>query len=177
MSKTLTLPFQSEKLVELNINVNQKQSLKETINTLRRVSMADASKSDFSQKVSTELTGELGELKDSVNNTMSLLSSTISKVKEVSTNIDTSAAELKRASETLASGNSEQAASVEEISASMNQMEKQTKTNTENAFQSRQLTSQTLSVVEEGNLQMKDMLESISLINSSSSDVAADHPR
>ena len=139
--------------------------------------MADASKSDFSQKASTELTGELGELKDSVNNTMSLLSSTISKVKEVSTNIDTSAAELKKASETLASGNSEQAASVEEISASMNQMEKQTKTNTENAFQSRQLTSQTLSVVEEGNLQMKDMLESISLINSSSSDVAADHPR
>ena len=38
MSKTLTLPFQSEKLVELNINVNQKQLLKETINTLRRVS-------------------------------------------------------------------------------------------------------------------------------------------
>ncbi len=149
----------------------QTLQLRSALGDVKKV-MADASKSDFSQKVSTELTGELGELKDSVNNTMSLLSSTISRVKEVSTNIDTSAAELKRASETLASGNSEQAASVEEISASMNQMEKQTKTNTENAFQSRQLTSQTLSVVEEGNLQMKDMLESISLINSSSSDVA-----
>lgn len=134
--------------------------------------MSAAAKSDLSNQISSEFEGDLAELKTSVNQTMELLGNTLSKVSQVGVAIHSNAEELSTAVQTLATGNTKQAASVEEISSSMGEIEGQIKTNTDNASQSRQLADRTLDIVEKGNAQMKEMLESIKQINDTSANVS-----
>lgn len=134
--------------------------------------MQAAAQSDLSNQISSEYSGELNELKTSVNQTLELLGRTLSKVSAVGENIDNNASELSTAVQTLADGNSKQAASIEEISSSMNEIENQITINTDNAAQSQQLSHQTLEIVDKGNRQMKEMLDSITQINETSANVS-----
>jgi len=159
--------FQTEK----KQSERQSQELKSALDAVREV-MESTADSNLSRAVEGTFEGELDDLKVSVNSTIKFLSQTMSRVKGVSSGIVTNAGELRQASETLASGNSEQAASIEEISSSMDEIESRTKVNAENASLSQELANQTLQVVEDGNQQMNNMLDSINQINSTSSDVA-----
>ena len=158
-------------LTQKNQSEAQTRHLKLALTEVKAI-MAAASQSDLSQTIASEFQGELVELKNSVNNTLDLLGRTLARVTNVGTNITTSTGELSQAVQALADGNTRQAASIEQISSSMNEIEGQIKNNTDNATQSQQLASQTLNVVEDGNLQMDEMLESITQINVTSTNVS-----
>ncbi len=134
--------------------------------------MDEIASSNLSHRINYQLQGDLEHMKISVNNAIELLTHTISNVANSSQLINSSAGELQNSAQALANGTSTQAASLEQISSSMKEIEGLTQKNNENAAQSSRLTDSTLQVVEEGNQQMKDMVEAIGRINDTGKNVA-----
>ena len=158
--------------------ISQKNDSQETarelqilIEDVKRVMQA-AAESDLSHQVAVDLAGGLGELKSSVNSTLSLLGKTIAEVKSTSHELNSGVIELSNSAEVLANGSSRQAAGIEEISSSMTEIGDLTSKNNENAAQSLQITGQALTTVQNGNEQMDQMLTSIKQIENTSGDVA-----
>lgn len=127
---------------------------------------------DLHQQVDVSLEGELQTLKEGVNNTVDILSKMLEDVAATSTKIDSSSEELAGSSQSLADGTSQQAASLQEISSTVNEIESQSKTNSDNASQAQQITKQTLEIVKKGNQQMQSMLASMKSIEENSANVA-----
>ncbi len=143
-------------------------SVKSIQGTMNRISQGD-----FTVKMSDEgMVGELGLIKDSVNNSIDMLSSTINQVIVTSEQVNEGSGQLSSSSQALASGTTEQAASLEEVSSSMSEVGSKSKTNSENANQASQLSNKTLEVVGRGNKQMEEMLSSMDKISSSSSEIS-----
>ncbi|MCG8334729.1 MAG: methyl-accepting chemotaxis protein [Proteobacteria bacterium] len=133
--------------------------------------MAAVSNSDLSKSITADLSGEMLLLKESVNEALILLSSTLNDVSLSTDRLDSGAIELSKTSNALSDGTSRQAASLEEITSSMAEIETRVKTNDSNTTQSQQLTRQTLEMVQKGNAQMQDMVETINKISTTSMNV------
>ena len=147
-------------------------SLKAAIMSIQGT-MNSVSQGDFTTKMDDAgMVGELGLIKDSVNNSIDMLSSTINQVIVTSEQVNEGSGQLSSSSQALASGTTEQAASLEEVSSSMSEVGSKSKTNSENANQASQLSNQTLEVVGRGNKQMEEMLSSMDKISSSSSEIS-----
>ncbi|MCP4750000.1 MAG: HAMP domain-containing protein [Proteobacteria bacterium] len=127
---------------------------------------------EMSKRVTGVQKGDLNHLKNSINDSVELLSKTIFQVMNSSNYVNSASSELSSSAQSLARGTSEQAASLQEISSSMNEVESQTKANNENAHQAQQLSGQTLEIVQKGNQSMENMLQSIKEINDTSSKVS-----
>ncbi len=164
-SRNLT-NFESSKK-ESEIITNEIQIV---LNDVSKVMEAVAN-SDLSKEITAEFEGDLAVLKDSVNNTLTLLSGTLFNVTNACERLNTGATELTNSAQTLSDGTTRQAASLEEITSSMNEIENQVKTNDDHATQSQQLTNETLQVVKTGGYKMSNMLDSINKISETSSNV------
>ncbi len=136
-----------------------------------KVDLAEAIASqDLSGTISLDSDEDvLGIALQKMNNNLNEI---LSGMNESSGQVSISSKELAASAQQLASGSSEQAASLEETSSSLSEVESQTKSNSDSALQVRQLTEQTLAVVENSNDQMKEMLSSMSEINTTSADVS-----
>ena len=165
----------SENLVnfikERNKTEVQSENIKVALENVKN-SMEAATRNDLSQIIEVDFAGDLQQLKESVNSTIEILSNTLAKVSSISFQLNQSSIELSNAAEELANGNAQQAAGLEEISSSMNEIEDRTKTARNNAVQSQQLANETLRVVQQGDVQMKEMLNSINQINCTSENVS-----
>ncbi len=146
-------------------------SLQSAIHDLNDV-MESMANSDFSNEITSEFKGDLQKLKDRTNRSLDMLSQTVIQIAQASQQINNGSKELSSASMTLANGTTQQAGSLEETSASMSQISSQTKANNENAVQARQLTIEMKKTVENGNIQMEEMLTSTKKINQSSTEVS-----
>ena len=147
-------------------------SLKAAIMSIQGT-MNSISQGDFTTKMDDDgMVGELALIKDSVNNSIDMLSSTINQVIVSSEQVGEGSGQLSSSSQALASGTTEQAASLEEVSSSMSEVGSKSKTNSENAKQASQLSNQTLEVVSRGNKQMEEMLSSMDKISSSSAEIS-----
>ena len=102
--------------------------LNEAGDILRRVEQGDLTKF-----VTGDYHGQLGEFKDTVNNTISKLSETISEVVSSAVQLGNASEQISSTSQSLSQSSSEQAASVEETSASIEQMAASINQNAENA--------------------------------------------
>ncbi len=136
------------------------------------LSMKAVASGNLTDHITVELKGDLDELKLSINDSIQMLGQTISEVVSSSEKVKTGSGEISTSANTLANGTTQQAAAIEEMSSSINEFSAQTKANNENASQAQQLSSQTLEIVQRGNLQMESMLKSINEINNTSSEVA-----
>ncbi len=145
--------------------------LRNVIGDVNKV-MAAVSESNLSQRISARLEGDLEQMKHSVNNAIDLLSKTILDVADSSHLINTNANELSNSARMLADGTSSQAANLQQIASSMSEIANQTKQNNENALQSKNLTDSTLEIVQKGNQQMAEMVETINQINETSINVS-----
>ncbi len=145
--------------------------IRELLESVKLV-MTAVAKGDLSQLISVETEGELEELKQSVNQAINMLGQTVAQVSGAAQDIDTGTNQVSNASQSLASGTTEQAASLEEISSSMSEVGSRSRTNTENANQAAQLSSQALQIADRGNKQMEEMLSSMDEINSSSANIS-----
>ncbi|MBU2647671.1 methyl-accepting chemotaxis protein [bacterium] len=78
---------------------------------------------------------------------------------------------MKSSAQVIADGTTHQAASLEEVASSMTDVSAQSQENNTNATNVQELVKQTLDVVERGNNQMGDMLQSMDKINETSAKV------
>ena len=99
------------------------------------------------------------------------LSQLLKSTRQTATNVAAGSRELTNSAQTLSTGATEQAASIEEISSSLNEVGSQTKLNSENAEQAKNLSSETRETVQKGNQQMEVMVDSMKTINDTSSEV------
>jgi methyl-accepting chemotaxis protein len=180
----------AEKISEGNFQVSLKSQRKDEIGKLMGVmnrmagslkgaississTMDHVSNGDFRHRVNEAgMTGELVLLKDSINNSVDMLSETIAQVVTATDQVNTGADQIASASQSLAGGTSEQAASIEEISSSMAEVSSRVDKNNENAKNATQLTTKAMEVATRGDAQMKEMLSSMNNINTSSSDIS-----
>ncbi len=88
---------------------------------------------DLTRTIDGNYKGNLGEFKETVNNTISKLSKTISEVINAAGQLGNAAEQISATSQSLSQSSSEQAASVEETSASVEQMAASISQNAENA--------------------------------------------
>ncbi|MBT4269346.1 MAG: hypothetical protein HOK67_29835 [Deltaproteobacteria bacterium] len=93
-------------------------------------------------------------------------------VRKTAANVASGSQELTNSAQTLSAGATEQAASIEEISSSLNEVGAQTKLNSENADQAKNLSEETKETVQKGNRQMEVMVESMKTISETSSSVS-----
>jgi len=127
---------------------------------------------NLTERVSTDLGGEFGRLKDASNTTVEKLAATIADVLEASTNLVGASEQLSSTAQALSQGASEQAASVEETSASIEEMSASISQNNENAkitgdiaTRTAQDTQQGGSAVQETVAAMKQIAHKISIID------------
>ncbi len=150
---------------------NLMETLQGAVQTVNRI-LSNASQGDLTQQITDDYKGDLLDLKQNTNNSISILAQTIAQVGEVSNNVYDGSNELSKSSQALANGATQQAATLEQISSSMDEIEQRTKTNSENAERAQALTNESIRVVEKGNTQMESMLTSMNRISESSSEVS-----
>ncbi|CAK0748574.1 methyl-accepting chemotaxis protein [Gammaproteobacteria bacterium] len=95
--------------------------------------MAVVEKGDLTQQIATQYQGMLGQLRDSVNNTVTQLAHTINEVHHTSGELANAASQVEATAQALSQATSEQAASVEETSAAVEQMSASITQNADNA--------------------------------------------
>ena len=88
---------------------------------------------DLTQSVKGDYQGQLGDLKNTVNNTIAKLSQTIAEVVTAADQLGTASEQIGSTSQSLSQSASEQAASVEQTSSSIEQMAAGINQNAENA--------------------------------------------
>ncbi|NJD06672.1 MAG: HAMP domain-containing protein [Methylococcaceae bacterium] len=88
---------------------------------------------DLTRSVQGDYRGRLKELKDTLNNTVTKLASTIGEVTEAAHTLATATNQVNATSQSLSQSASEQSAGVEETSTSVEQMSASIKQNSENA--------------------------------------------
>ncbi len=162
LKKSVNLQKKAEKAAG-----EQNQLLSEANEVMNSVSTGDLTK-----RISIDLGGELGKLKNSINSALTMLGETISKVINSSSEILTGASQLSEVAQSLASGTSQQAASIEEVSSSINEIGSMANTNNENATQAKSLSRQSTEDMAQGNTQTENMLKSMSEINETSTNVS-----
>ncbi len=135
--------------------------------------MEDLAKGNLTVQMSEgSLKGDLAIIATSINESVSLLNDAISQVSAVSEQVAVGAEQLQSSSQALASGTTEQAAGLEEIGSTMQEIGVRAKSNNQRANQASELSGKTLQIVDRGNQQMSDMLDSITKINTSSADIS-----
>ncbi len=147
------------------------RQLRDALNNVNSV-MEGVAQNDLSNRIAFNLSGDLEQMKNSVNNAIGILSHTIQEAVDSSAAINSASGELSDSARLLAEGTSTQAASLEEISSSMSIIEEQTKQNAENALESKQLSATTLEVVNKGNQHMEETVLAMNRINETGRNVA-----
>ena len=149
-----------------NLVDNLQTALNEIDDTMEGVEQGN-----LSQLISAELQGDLDKLKNRINQSISMLSETISTVLESSEAVETNSRELSDTADALSTGTSKQAASLEEISSSMAEIENHSRQNMQNSNEAKEISGETLDLVNKGSRQMEEMQASMNQINNTSMDV------
>jgi methyl-accepting chemotaxis protein len=127
--------------------------------------MADADEDTAQTKESFE------GISSAFEKTLAGLNEILGQVNVAVEQVSSGSNEVSSSSQSLSEGATQQAASLEEISATMVQVGAQTKQNAENSSQANQLVSTTGVSAESGSNRMKDMLNAMDEINSSSGQI------
>jgi methyl-accepting chemotaxis protein len=161
------------------IDHKSEDEIGEMASALRNLARAQAEKGKLAEAIAA------GDLTQSVNlqsdkdtlgkafiNMTNKLNSILGQISEASYQVDSSSTQVSDASQALSSGATEQAASIEEITASMTEIASQIKLNSENAHQANQLSTLSKDKAEHGQDQMKQMIEAMDHITSSSVEIS-----
>ena len=131
-----------------------------------------AANNDLTKLIEGNYKGQLGDLKDHVNQMISTLDGALSQVVTSVSQVNSGAEQISDASQSLSQGATEQASSLEEITSSMAEIASQTKGNAENATQANVLANTARDAAEEGSRKMEGMVGAMTDINASSQQIA-----
>ncbi len=115
--------------------------------------------------------GEFAKLKVALLNVSDTLKKTIGKIKESSYSINMNAEQVSAGAQTLAQGTTEQASTIEELSAEINEIYATIVHNAEYAENAGNKALEASKEVEQGNVQMRDMLAAMDEISNSSNEI------
>lgn len=132
----------------------------------------EAANGNLSIELKNEYDGEFAKLKNALLNVSDTLRSTIGKIKESSQLINMNAEEVSKGSQILAQGTTEQASAIEELSAEINEIYTTIVHNAEHAQNAGNKAVEASKEVEQGNIQMKDMLLAMDEISNSSNEIS-----
>ncbi len=114
---------------------------------------------------------EIGDMAKAVNQTAGKLKDVISEISSSADHTAASSEELSAAAQNISSGAQNQASSVEEISASMEELTAMIQQAAENAKEANEISIQTNQTAEESSATVKESVNGMSLINESSSQI------
>ena len=115
---------------------------------------------------------EVGLLGKSFNEMTKNINSVMTNINNASEQVASGSRQLSDSSMSLSQGATEQASSIEELTASVEEIASQTKANASNAEKARDMAMTAYKHAEKGNKQMVDMLNAMSDINESSSNIS-----
>ncbi len=148
------------------------KALQKMLNTLRtKVELANFI-AQGNLSVDVTMASDADTLGKALREMVSNLNVLLSKVNSAAEGLKNSSAQISESSHNLSQGASEQAASLEQITSSMEELESQTKSNSENAKTASQQSTEAKSQAEEGNIQMQNMLEAMNEINVTSEQIS-----
>ena len=127
---------------------------------------------DLVTEVKTSTGDELGDAAASFEIMRQRVHEAVSDIHNVADQVAAGSKNVSDASMGLSQGATEQAASVEELSASISEIASQTASNAENAERANALTRNCRSHAEQGNEDMKAMLDAMEEINNSSNNIS-----
>ncbi|MDR0272029.1 MAG: methyl-accepting chemotaxis protein [Clostridiales bacterium] len=135
--------------------------------TLKQIATAN-----FNISVTKEYKGDFNDIKISLNKIIDELNDMMHGISSASEQVAEGASQIAQTSMTLAAGATDQTSSVEELNASIVEMNNKTVANAENAVKANQLIISVKNDAENGNHQMSDMLNAMTEINNSSSEIS-----
>ncbi len=127
---------------------------------------------DLTRPVQGDYNGVFGNLKASIDNTISRLAETITVIQKTASEVATAAAEIRAGSEDLAARTEDQAASLEENAATTEQLAASVKASAQSATQAAGLAVEAKRGAEEGGRIVGEAVEAIGRIEASSRRIA-----
>jgi len=134
--------------------------------------MQGLAEGDLTQSMDGDFSGEFGELKDAINNSISNLFNMVNEIRGTSSSISSGASEIAQGNTDLSQRTEEQASSLEETASSMEEMTSTVKQNADNARQANQLADDARNQAERGGEVVSRAVGAMSEINSSSKKIA-----
>ena len=153
--------------VGIMFNMDVKKRLLELSQAADRIAQGD-----LATEVATSTGDELGDAAASFEVMRQRMHESIMNIQDASDQVAAGAKNVSDASIALSQGASEQAASIQQLSASITEIASQTASNADNADNANGLTMKARNQAEIGNQDMKEMLDAMEEINSSSANIS-----
>ncbi|WP_411679277.1 methyl-accepting chemotaxis protein [Clostridium thailandense] len=134
--------------------------------------LRDMSKGNLNLQVSSDYKGDFIEIKKSLNLIINSFNKVLGEIYNIADQVAESSKQISDSSQGLARGSTEQASAIEEINASIELFKNQMIKNSENSSKVYDLTLNSKKKVEDGNLQMEEMLKAMGGINQASSNIS-----
>lgn len=147
------------------------ESLRAYVGEIDRVLSAMAG-GNLDLQISQNFRGDFSTISDSLQSIVSSLNETLRDINTAAEQVSDGSVQMARSSQALAQGAAEQSSSVEELTSSITQIAAQTNQNAANAAQANELVLSARSNAEDGNAQMKHMVEAMETINESSNNIS-----
>jgi methyl-accepting chemotaxis protein len=126
---------------------------------------------DMDLEITRPYVGGFSDLKEALNNIIRTLNSVIGDINSSAEQVSAGAHQISESSMTLATGATEQAASVEELNSTILSISENSRQNAEHAREAENLSDNSKANAEKGNEDMKQMLEAMEGIRTSSSKI------
>ncbi|GAA0178112.1 hypothetical protein SH2C18_12210 [Clostridium sediminicola] len=134
--------------------------------------LLELSNGNLDVETTVEYKGDFAEIKTSLDNIIDSLNQVLSDINNAADQVATGSSQVSDSSIALSQGATEQASSIEQLTASIEEIASQTKQNAQNANDAKEITETAKDNVSQGNKQMYNMLESMSVINESSNNIS-----
>ncbi|MEM1229922.1 MAG: methyl-accepting chemotaxis protein [Pseudomonadota bacterium] len=134
--------------------------------------MAAVSEGDLSQRIHGSYEGQFAILKDSVNQTLENLSTTIASMDTVARGVDDGSSNILRGNRELQQRTEEQAASLERTAEAMEEITSTVRQNADNAARANELAQQAQNNAESGGTVAEQAMNAMEAINESSKKIA-----
>jgi len=133
--------------------------------------MEDLSTGDLTNQLTTDYQGVFGDVKTSVNRTMTNLASTVTDISDATKEMDQSSAEIVSGNVDLSDRTEQQASSIEQTAASMEELTSTVQNNSANAQQANSLSLSARDVAEKGGEIVQETVDAMDEINESSKEI------
>lgn len=152
----------------MNQTIQNIQSYMDEISSV----LTEIAKGNLNISITADYKGDFIAIKDSLNNIIVTLSQVLGDINNAAEQVSSGSRQVSDGSQALSQGSTLQASSIEELTASISEIAAQTKKNAVNANQAHELANHVKDNAEQGDVQMKDMLNSMDNINESSANIS-----
>jgi methyl-accepting chemotaxis protein len=163
------------KVVKFAADITEQKQLQRTVESVlasTAVVMNAMAEGNLTEFMEGEYEGEFAQLQQSINDTVSKMSSVVQDIVEASISISSAASEISQGNVDLSQRTEEQASSLEETASSMEELTSTVRQNSDNARQANQLAVDAREKAEKGGSVIQNAIQAMAAISASSKKVA-----